>query len=555
MLHRQQRILVNWSLVLVIVFGVYMLGSTAEAARKIKVSTVRQAYESGAYSDAVDLGRRALRQGRNFSEIQAIKVLLDDASFELAKSEHTVAAYVRYRSRFKKGGHLAVAIESECLLRYLQKPTTPTTNWINEWLLVCKGTEHFPAVSALKGSISTAQQAASEQELTPVVVTGMGVTVEEATKNAWTEAIATVVGSLVDQETIISNETVIKDQVLSASAGMIEDYEILGTSIDNGLVQVEMRAVVRKTQLSQTLRNHDMVTTSIGGTAVHARLVSERKKADDARAFFMEAIEPFLDASLVSVTARSEEPILAPGGQGFRQEVLVGLEFNREAYRSETIKLKGFLEQQAIAVDDIFCNLPKHGETFTECYGTPWDPQSENIFVDVYNVAPRESKKIRGVRYTLPPGYFNPETIQNSDYAARRAMQLKIQLTKDRGGLDVRGEKSLHFGVVIDHNGERRVLEGLAVGELQKPIMPSGMFVDSAWRGGVPTKTHGLIIHGLFTQGRAGRVLMQGKRSTADYAFNVAPEVLLWVVEFEFSAEEARHINYTTTKKRIVKAR
>ena len=59
------------------------------------------------------------------------------------------------------------------------------------------------------------------EQLVDVVATGYGSTVREATKAAFRAAVEQVVGTMVDATTLVENDKLIEDEILSYSAGMI----------------------------------------------------------------------------------------------------------------------------------------------------------------------------------------------------------------------------------------------------------------------------------------------------------------------------------------------
>lgn len=66
-------------------------------------------------------------------------------------------------------------------------------------------------------------------EYVDVVSTGYGTTVREATKAALRSAVESVVGTMVDATTLVENDKLIEDEILTYSAGMIAATKIMGT--------------------------------------------------------------------------------------------------------------------------------------------------------------------------------------------------------------------------------------------------------------------------------------------------------------------------------------
>ena len=60
----------------------------------------------------------------------------------------------------------------------------------------------------------------------------MGTTKEEALKDAFRAAVRQVVGEVVDGETLVKNEELVKDQVLTYSDGFIPGHKITSEKRD-----------------------------------------------------------------------------------------------------------------------------------------------------------------------------------------------------------------------------------------------------------------------------------------------------------------------------------
>ena len=64
------------------------------------------------------------------------------------------------------------------------------------------------------------------QDTKIVTARGFGTTVELATQSAITEAIRIAVGSLLDEETVIKNDEIIEEKILSFSNGIVQEYNV-----------------------------------------------------------------------------------------------------------------------------------------------------------------------------------------------------------------------------------------------------------------------------------------------------------------------------------------
>jgi hypothetical protein len=69
-------------------------------------------------------------------------------------------------------------------------------------------------------------------------------------EHAEANAISHVVGTLVDSHTIVENDELVKDEVLSYSAGFVEKFDVVNQSVAGGLVTVTMKATVQKQKVA-----------------------------------------------------------------------------------------------------------------------------------------------------------------------------------------------------------------------------------------------------------------------------------------------------------------
>jgi hypothetical protein len=77
--------------------------------------------------------------------------------------------------------------------------------------------------AAPKDATQPAAEGASNQK--QITVVGIGLTPEAAEKQAITDAVRQAVGTFIDANTVVKNEEVIKDRILSVSNGFVKEYK------------------------------------------------------------------------------------------------------------------------------------------------------------------------------------------------------------------------------------------------------------------------------------------------------------------------------------------
>lgn len=100
-------------------------------------------------------------------------------------------------------------------------------------------------------------------ELMTVTTEGVGVDKKSAEEDAWRSAIRQVVGGYVDSETIVENDQLIRDKVITLSSAYVERATTKRTSNQDGLFYVTVEAAVRVTKLLDTLEQHSVAIARV----------------------------------------------------------------------------------------------------------------------------------------------------------------------------------------------------------------------------------------------------------------------------------------------------
>lgn len=93
----------------------------------------------------------------------------------------------------------------------------------------------------------------SEDKNNTVIATGYGTTYDSSLNNAFRDAIKQYVGIVLDSETILANNEIIKDEILTLSNGNIESYEVISKTEEDGLFIVEIKAIVKNRNIQNKI--------------------------------------------------------------------------------------------------------------------------------------------------------------------------------------------------------------------------------------------------------------------------------------------------------------
>ncbi len=149
-------------------------------------------------------------------------------------------------------------------------------------------------VAAVLLAVPVAQGA---EQIVDVVATGYGTTVREATKAALRSAVEQVVGTMVDATTLVENDELIEDEILTYSAGMIATSKAIGEpkKSADGIYTVKIKASVKKSQLQEKLRATSAVNVALDGADLFARMTAAKDNLADAETMIKAVLAKHVD--------------------------------------------------------------------------------------------------------------------------------------------------------------------------------------------------------------------------------------------------------------------
>jgi hypothetical protein len=136
-----------------------------------------------------------------------------------------------------------------------------------------------------------------------LIATGYGINKQQALDNAFKSAIQQYVGVVIDSETIMKNGTLIKDNILTASNGFIKSYKELSSNVDSGLVEVEIKAVVKSQKIFTKIKSLKINTVSfqseINGKNIMAEISTKLKSKKDSSKILKKVMDNFFSTNSI----------------------------------------------------------------------------------------------------------------------------------------------------------------------------------------------------------------------------------------------------------------
>ena len=200
-----------------------------------------------------------------------------------------------------------------------------------------------------------------------VFAEGVGTTKEEALKDAFRAAVRQVVGEAVDAETIVKNEELVKDQVLTYSDGFIPEHKVTSEKRDNGLFRVGILAKVQRRSVIMKLKAANITLKNLDGQSLYGSIVTQIAAEKDAAALVAKALEGFPD-NYMEAHAVGEPKVLERTDS--EATLLINVEFapSMVAYKAFAARFCKTLERSCKSKGEFTTLIPEEAD---ETHG-PW---------------------------------------------------------------------------------------------------------------------------------------------------------------------------------------
>lgn len=185
-----------------------------------------------------------------------------------------------------------------------------------------------------------------EKEIKSVIATGYGVDHDAALKNALQTAVEQQIGILIDSETIIKNDNLIKNEILTASNGFVKKYDELSTSVNNGLTEVKIKAEVKPQAVAKKIQSLNIATLKAEGVSdIYAEAKTKEKAKIDSQAIFDNTMKEILSkqnhTELLNVSL-NDYKVLTDKTENGKTPIIISVKvsFDYPAYEEKIKKLE-----------------------------------------------------------------------------------------------------------------------------------------------------------------------------------------------------------------------
>ncbi len=190
--------------------------------------------------------------------------------------------------------------------------------------------------------------ASGEDRTDQVIGEGVGTSADEALKDAYRNAVRQTVGAVVDAETLVKNDEVIVDKILTYSDGFIKSYEEIPGSktFKNGLHRIRIKAQVERRSVIAKLQAANVTLKQIDGQGLFAEAMTQLDAEADAAKLLTRQFEGFPQGCVTAVVRGRPEIVEKSSGE-VKVKITVKIEPDLEAFKRFADKLVPILEKIA----------------------------------------------------------------------------------------------------------------------------------------------------------------------------------------------------------------
>ena len=214
-------------------------------------------------------------------------------------------------------------------------------------LIVCgllAGLFTFPKALAQDRNPQSKPKATTQE----VIAEGVGATADEAIKDAYRNAVRQVVGAVVDAETLIKDDEVIEDNVLTYSDGFIKGYEEVPESkkVKGGLHRIKIKAQVERRSVIAKLKAANVTMKEVDGKSLFAEAVTQIDAETDGAALLKKQFDGFPQSCITAMVIGKPELVEKSADQA-KVKLTVQIEPDLKAYKAFVDKLIPILDKLA----------------------------------------------------------------------------------------------------------------------------------------------------------------------------------------------------------------
>ena len=186
-----------------------------------------------------------------------------------------------------------------------------------------------------------------------VVGEGVGASADLALKDAFRNAVRQVVGAYVDAETLVKNDELVEDKILTYSNGFIKTFsEVEGSKkVQGGIYRVKIKAVVETGSVIAKLKASNISIKEVDGKGLFAEVVSKMDSEKDAAALLKKSFEGFPN-SIMAFSVAGKPNILDKNEKFATVEIPIKIEVNMNSFKAYVKQMDIMLSKMAVVTQE-----------------------------------------------------------------------------------------------------------------------------------------------------------------------------------------------------------
>lgn len=219
--------------------------------------------------------------------------------------------------------------------------------------------------SAVEVDLGGESKVRDKTGLLEVVVTGLGLSPEKALENAFTRAVEQAIGVFVDAETLVKNDEILRERVLTHSRGFVKHYDVVRRWQTEGLHHASIRAKVRVDKLVERLKAADVTVKEVSGSDLFAEATTRVKRTESGAALMRKVFQHF-PANVLSVAVQRSPRIIEATEQRAKVGVKVRFSLDEQKYRKWLSDSEQVFRQLATKTKRVMWNPAKEGKPLSK---------------------------------------------------------------------------------------------------------------------------------------------------------------------------------------------
>jgi hypothetical protein len=209
------------------------------------------------------------------------------------------------------------------------------------------GAKNVVEFKPLIGGQLTAPAGSQRPLASEVVAEGIGIDADKALENAFSRAIEQTVGVLVDAETLVSNDELVRETILTFSRGYVEKYEITKTWEQDSLHHVRIQALVAVSKLAEKLQASNIAVRSVAGERMALQAEHDYTNEVQATEMFRKEMAKFRIDQLVAVEVQGEPEVLEQDETHVKLRLKVTMRADQDKWKAFDASIRPLLQRLA----------------------------------------------------------------------------------------------------------------------------------------------------------------------------------------------------------------